>query len=172
MLYNLHTLDQDTLKSELTTLIEAARDFTTPRHIALTRMLNELSVTGFPLLVDTARAILDEERPKPNTWISTPLRSALERVCSGVEGAPPELERRYDTPEEEHLIDQLRALLIDLESLLMVSAEDAVSRLRTLLWIGATRSLLARVDEERDQYLRLVLIYASDELGNLALTPE
>ena len=54
----------------------------------------------------------------------------------------------------------------------MVSAEDAVSRLRTLLWIGATRSLLARVDEEHDQYLRLVLTYASDELGNLALTPE
>ena len=39
MLYNLHTLDQDTLQSELTTLIEAERDFTTPRHIALTLSL-------------------------------------------------------------------------------------------------------------------------------------
>ena len=89
-------------------------------------------------------------------------------MCSGVEGAPPELERRFETSEEDHLLDQLRALLIDLESLLMVSGEDAMSRLRTLLWIGAVRHLLARVDEERDQHVRLCLIYASDELGERA----
>ena len=172
MHYDLYTLDSATLKTALTNLIEAERDLTKPRHVVLTRMINELSMTGSPLLIETARALLDEDRTQTQTWMSTPLRSALERACSGVEYAPPDLERRFDTPEEEHLLDQLRALLIDLESLLMVSDEDETSRLRTLLWISATRHLLARVDSERDQHVRLCLIYASDELGDLALAPE
>ena len=89
MRYDLYTLDATTLKTAFKTLIEAERDLTKPRHIALTRMINELSVTGSPLLVEAARALLDEDRAQTQTWMSAPLRSALERACSGVEGASP-----------------------------------------------------------------------------------
>ena len=75
------------------TLIRAEDDLTQPRHIELTRMINELSVTGFPLLVETARVILERDRVKSQTF------------------------------EEDHLLDQLRALMIDLD---LVYSSDAL----------------------------------------------
>lgn len=51
MTYELHTLDQQALIYQLEALIEADKDLTRPRHIELIKTLNELSVTGFPLLV-------------------------------------------------------------------------------------------------------------------------
>ena len=165
MTYELHTLDQQALIDQLEALIEADKDLTRPRHVALIKMLNELSVTGFPLLVDAARALLGQR----SAWMSTPLQSALERVCSSVEGAAPKVERRFDAPEEEHLINQLQTLMTDLEQLLLVSDDDELTKLRKLLWIGATRHLMTSAEERRDSRLRLLLIYASSELGETLL---
>ena len=128
--------------SLIQSLIESEQDPGKTRHVELTRMMNELSVTGFPLLIDSARAVLAHSQSEPDMWISAPLRSALMRVCSGMEKTGSMIEKRFDTPEEDHLLNQLLALMTDLEHYAMFKDPESIEQLRDLLWVEATRWLV------------------------------
>ena len=67
MFYDLYTFDQETLQDQLRALINDQYGMRLSRHIDLTQMINELSVTGFPLLASATETLLAEDRSKAQT---------------------------------------------------------------------------------------------------------
>ena len=63
-------------------------------HVPLIKMLNELSPLGFPLLVQAVSEILTDIGDQE--YISDPVRSAFERVCSTVPGKQESLKPRFE----------------------------------------------------------------------------
>ena len=73
MLLTVHDVTPDKLTNALITLIEAEDDLTQPRHIRLIQLIHGMSGWGFPVLIESAQAVLNRD----NRWLSASLRSLI-----------------------------------------------------------------------------------------------
>lgn len=160
---NPRSLDAVFLNKALQDLILEEVDLNAPRHVELTRLLNELSGIGLPPLVESARHLLGGDQ----TWMSSPLRSALQRVCSHPPENLPTLSRRYPPQEEDHLFDQLKAILIDLELMTSTRKSSGLEGLRESLLIASAQWLITEAEAHRDLHLWRLLVELSATLGEL-----
>ena len=133
-------------------------------HVPLISMMNSLSVLGFPMLIEVVSDILADAECQ--AFISDPLCSALERVCSTAVGQKVELAQQFGKLEEEHLFKQFEILLSDLETLLPFKSLSRFEALQEGIWLLAGRWLIDKVKKENNMRLRRILINISDELGH------
>ena len=162
-----------------------------PRQVHVSRLVNELSVMGWPALRVAADRVLhwdwageaerekeqqaegqeDEATCAPQGWgplyLSAPLKSALERALSGVEREASDQGPVFEIDEEDHLIEQLHELLNDLELKAQRQKLGEVETLRVNCWVAVTRWLLVDTRDQRDEHTRRVLASASKRLGDV-----
>ena len=158
-------LSSSKLRSTFNRLIKAEPQWDSSGQIKLIKLLNELSVLGFPPLVKAVEGVLNTKGTQK--WISIHLRSVLERVMSKVREVGKDVPQQYTIAEEEHLLTQLEVLLVDLEILLPLKGLNELDELRETLWINATYWLINRARDENDLRLKCLLSPLSDQLGTL-----
>ena len=158
-----HEIKVTKVRAALNKLIKQHPDQHSSEHIALVKLINEFSVLGFPIFVKSVEGVLNTKGVQE--YITRPLRSVLLRACSGVEGSGPKIEKLYEKAEEEHLLSQLETLIKDTELISAFKDLSELERLRESLWIVATPWLLDKAESERNERLRRLLVYASDEMG-------
>ena len=141
-------LEQDqwgaqTLQGELARLMKEGQ--TGEARGALTKMLRELACMGYEPLIEAAKGVLQDEQDK-KLGLHIEVESGLRRVCSKVSLKRGVSSERYQPLEEEHLLDQLRELMMSLALDRPLKELSEVARLRESLWSGAIMSWLERVE--------------------------
>ena len=158
-----HEIKVTKLRATLNKLIKQHPDPESSEYIALVQLINELSVLGFPIFVKAVEGVLNTKGVQK--FISPVLRAVLKRTGAGVQGDGPKIKQVYATPEEEHLLSQLKELIDEIKLIHAFSDLSDIERLRSSLWIVATSWLLKKAHDERNERLRRLLINASDQMG-------
>lgn len=131
------------LHGELARLIKEGQ--TGEARGALTKMLRELACMGYEPLIEAAEGVLQDEQDK-KLGLHIEVESGLKKVCSKVSLKRGVSSERYQPLEEEHLLDQLRELMMSLALDRPLKELSEVARLRESLWSGAIMSWLERVE--------------------------
>ncbi len=136
-------------------------------HVPLIKILNELSPLGFPLLVTAVSEILADIGYQK--YISDPVRSAFERVGSTVPGKQEPLKPRFEKLKEDHLFNQFKIFLDELQTVFLFKELTAIDYLKEVLWLAASQWLIDQAELKKGERLRRILINISEALGDWAL---
>ena len=130
--------------------------------------LHELAPLGYDPLRLACLELLDARQA---ARLSPLARRALSLPCAPPPALAPPLPAPCPLSEELSLLDQLDALLTDLELLLPLKSHiSGPERLRRALMVAAVRPWVARAREGREARAARVLAAASRLLGDLVLT--
>ena len=163
-----HEIKATKLRATFNKLIKQYPEPSSSEHIDLVKLINELSVLGFPLFVKAVEGVLNTKGVQK--FISSVLRVVLKRACSEAQSNGPDIDQEsgdhvYGIAEEEHLLRQLKELIEETKLLHAFKDLSDIERLRSSLWIVATPWLLKKAHDERNQRLRRLLINASVQMG-------
>ena len=136
-------------------------------HVSLIKMLNELSPLGFPLLFTAVSEILADIGYQK--YISDHLKSAFERVCSTVPGKQEPLKPRFEKLKEDHLFNQFKIFLDELQTVFLFKELTAIDYLKEVIWLAASQWLIDQAELKKGERLRRILINISEALGDWAL---
>ena len=118
---------------------------------------------GYPPLV---KACIKYSKLKSYRQTDPYTQLAINRVCGRSDRPLVEVEERFTPLEYPHLLDQLRALLTDLE-LYIIPDPSTIQGLSWRLWIDVCRALLKKLGSEERSRLALILAGLSEDLGHM-----
>ena len=130
---------------------------------AVSALLHDLSPVGYVPLV---KACTKYSKLKSYSETNLFIQIAISRVCGRSDRPLTEVKERFEPLEYPHLLDQLRALVTDLELYLMPDP-STIEGLSWRLWLDVCRALLKEVGSEEQSRLALILAGLSDELGQM-----
>jgi formylglycine-generating enzyme required for sulfatase activity len=130
---------------------------------AVSDLLHDLSPVGYVPLV---KACTKYSKLKSYSETDLFIQIAISRVCGRSDHPLTEVKERFEPLEYPHLLDQLRALVTDLELYLMPDP-STIEGLSWRLWLDVCRALLKEVGSEDRSRLALILAGLSDELGQM-----
>jgi formylglycine-generating enzyme len=157
-------------------ILEHVKDQESER--ALAELISSLSVTGWSVLRESATSLLKLKGTQRALHDRPTIRCALERASSALSLSAPlaqkiSAQKTRQAQEELRLIEQLKALLLDLELHLSLNTSSYLSKLQSALWIAAAAWLINAVEEGSFSHLTSHLAQLSYTLSErLLLEPE
>ena len=157
---NVKAITQPELYKTLSTLI---RSEDPSMKEAVSELLHDLSPVGYmPLVKVCTKYSKLKSYPETNFSIQIAIKSVRGRSDQPLI----EVAKRFAPLEYTHLLDQLRALMTDLELYLMPDS-STIEGLSWRLWLDVCRALLKELGSEDQSRLALILAGLSDELGHM-----